>query len=77
MCILIAECNVLNIRVFLKFKSFDFAKGKLGNQVSYNDKAKSKVSDLYLKIWPMAALFSKYKGNLKIYKGKLDRIFIF
>ena len=36
----------LPTRVFLKFKSFDFAQGKLGNQVSYNEKAKSKVSDL-------------------------------
>ena len=63
--------------MFLKFKSFDFSKGKLGNQVSYNDKAK--VSDLFLKIWPMAILFFKYKGkgNLRIYKGKLDWIFLF
>ena len=64
-------------RVFLKFKPFDLAQVKFGNQVSYNDKAKSKVSDLYLEIWPMAAQFSKYKGNLKIYKGKLECIFIF
>ena len=47
-----------------EFKSFKFAIGKLGNTVSYNDKRKSKVSDLYLKNRPMAALFSKYKENL-------------
>ena len=69
--------NGCSLGVFLKFKSLDIAQGNFGNQVSYNDKARSKVLDLYLKIWPIAALFSKYKRNLKIYKEKLDRIFIF
>ena len=62
----------MDIRVFLKFESFDFAQGKLGNQVLYNEKAKSKVSVSEFGQWPHYFLntkdISKYmKEHLIVY----------
>ena len=64
----------------IKFRKTPFY--QLGNHVSIWNKAKSKISEFYLKKWPIAAHFSKWfiwqsKANEILPKKYPSRIFIF